>query len=145
MLSYPNVVGIATGYKIRENKVTPEICIWVLVEKKIEEAQLADREVVLEEVEGIKTDVIATGKIEALAYKGRYRPAFPGSSIGHVNITAGTFGCLVQDKKDHDFLILSNNHVLANSNHASIGDPILQPGRYDGGAYPRDVIVVEAL
>jgi hypothetical protein len=28
---------------------------------------------------------------------------------------------------------LSNNHVLANSNNASIGDNALQPGPYDGG------------
>jgi hypothetical protein len=27
------------------------------------------------------------------------------------------------------FYLLSNNHVLANSNNAMIGDPILQPGR----------------
>jgi hypothetical protein len=30
-------------------------------------------------------------------------------------------------------LILSNNHVLANSNAGKEGDPIYQPGRYDGG------------
>jgi hypothetical protein len=35
---------------------------------------------------------------------------------------------------------LSNNHVLANSNDARIGDPILQPGPYDGGSVPGDVI-----
>jgi len=29
--------------------------------------------------------------------------------------------------------ILSNNHVLANSNGASIGDPEYQPGPFDGG------------
>src|SRR5881394_2951421 len=29
--------------------------------------------------------------------------------------------------------ILSNNHVLANSNGATIGDPEYQPGPYDGG------------
>lgn len=30
--------------------------------------------------------------------------------------------------------------MLANSNVASIGDPILQPGSYDGGTVPGDVI-----
>jgi len=30
-------------------------------------------------------------------------------------------------------LILSNNHVLADSNNAKLGDAILQPGPYDGG------------
>lgn len=60
-----------------------------------------------------------------------HRPAFPGISIGHFKTTAGTFGCLVED--DTGIYILSNNHVLANSNAGSIGDPILQPGPADGG------------
>ena len=38
------------------------------------------------------------------------------------------------------YYILSNNHVLANSNMARIGDPVLQPGRYDGGTLPSDMI-----
>lgn len=138
ILKYPNVVGVATGYKIKAGKVTPELCIQVLVEEKIEEKLLA--KVVPKDVEGIKTDVIATGRIEALSLNGKYRPAFPGGSIGHFAITAGTFGCLVQDKKEHDILILSNNHVLANCNNASVGDSILQPGSYDEGTYPMDEI-----
>lgn len=145
ILSYPNVVGVATGYKIKADKVTPDLCMQVLVEKKIKEEVLAESEIVPKDVEGIKTDVIATGRIEvtgrieSLKYTGRYRPAWPGASIGHVNYFAGTFGCLVQDKKDHDFLILSANHVLTNNFQASINDPILQPGRMDGGVYPRDI------
>jgi hypothetical protein len=59
-------------------------------------------------------------------------------SIGHRDITAGTLGCWV--KKNGQFFILSNNHVLANSNAAQIGDPILQPGPYDGGSLPGDHI-----
>ena len=43
------------------------------------------------------------------------------------------FGGLVRDKQSEDTVILSNNHVLANSNNASIGDTILQPGTADGG------------
>jgi hypothetical protein len=37
-------------------------------------------------------------------------------------------------------LILSNNHVLANSNDASPGDAILQPGPVDGGTPATDTI-----
>jgi hypothetical protein len=37
-------------------------------------------------------------------------------------------------------IILSNNHVLANSNAGNPGDPILQPGSYDGGVDPVDRI-----
>ena len=35
---------------------------------------------------------------------------------------------------------MSNNHVLANSNAAALGDPILQPGPFDGGTDPADRI-----
>jgi hypothetical protein len=58
--------------------------------------------------------------------------------VGHYLITAGTLGCWV--RKNNKFYILSNNHVLANSNDATIGDAILQPGPYDGGNNPADKI-----
>lgn len=75
----------------------------------------------------------------------RIRPAMGGFSVGHYRITAGTIGTCCYDLSDFpgipdQFYILSNNHVLANSNNASIGDPILQPGPYDGGQYPQDMI-----
>jgi len=67
------------------------------------------------------------------------RPAPGGVSIGHYRVTnAGTLGCLVQDIKGFTY-ILSNNHVLANSNNAAQRDPVYQPGRYDGGT-PTDEI-----
>lgn len=69
----------------------------------------------------------------------RIRPAFPGISIGHFQVTAGTFGCVVGDDFG-SFFILSNNHVLANSNNCNIGDVILQPGMLDGGHSPNDEI-----
>lgn len=53
----------------------------------------------------------------------------PGGSCGHYLITAGTLGGFVED--DAGRYILSNNHVLANSDDAWIGDPILQPGPLD--------------
>lgn len=52
-----------------------------------------------------------------------------GYSCGHYKITAGTLGGFVEDSKGK--YILSNNHVLANCNEASVGDNILQPGPYD--------------
>jgi hypothetical protein len=63
--------------------------------------------------------------------KSRLRPAPGGCSIGHPQITAGTMGMIV--KKNGAPHILSNNHVLANSNEASMGDQTWQPGKYDGG------------
>jgi hypothetical protein len=39
-------------------------------------------------------------------------------------------------------MILSNNHVLANSNSGAINDCICQPGPYDGGRCPADQVAV---
>ena len=71
----------------------------------------------------------------------RYKPrltARPGGSCGHFRITAGTLGGFVED--DDHFYILSNNHVLANSNSSFNGDPITQPGPSDIVGMNFDVI-----
>jgi hypothetical protein len=65
-------------------------------------------------------------------------PVPTGVSVGHPDITAGTIAARVT--KNSEVFILSNNHVLANINQAAIGDPILQPGTYDGGLNPGDAI-----
>ncbi|HUU45566.1 MAG TPA: hypothetical protein VM118_07495 [Acidobacteriota bacterium] len=60
----------------------------------------------------------------------RYRPVPIGVSVGNnLECACGTIGCVVE--KDGQKYILSNNHVLARSNAASIGEDIVQPGRYD--------------
>ena len=58
------------------------------------------------------------------------RPARPGVSIGHYKGGAGTFGAVVYSTANNEPLILSNNHVLANSTmigdqKAKIGDSIV--------------------
>ncbi len=131
----PNVVGVGVGRKFVRGKETDELSIAVSVIKKLPEASLRMEEIIPKEIEGIKTDVIETGIIYApltpFGRRMRMRPAKGGCSIGHYNITAGTFGCLAR-RKGEEF-ILSNNHVLANEKKGSTGDPILQPGPYDGG------------
>lgn len=39
-------------------------------------------------------------------------------------------------------MLLSNNHVLANENRATVGDPIIQPGPRDGGNLTQDRVAV---
>ena len=46
----------------------------------------------------------------------------------------------MRDRKTGEALLLSNNHVLANSNNAKTGDPIVQPGPTDGGRDPYDTV-----
>ncbi len=47
----------------------------------------------------------------------------------------GTLGALVQDAAGNQY-ILSNNHVLAESDQARAGDTIIQPGLMDGACRP---------
>jgi hypothetical protein len=67
------------------------------------------------------------------------RPVPIGVSTGHPLVTAGTIGCRVKDSVGNIYA-LSNNHVYADENQASIGDNVLQPGRVDGGVDPDDAI-----
>ncbi len=60
------------------------------------------------------------------------RPVPIGVSTGHPAITAGTIGARVKDSLGNVYA-LSNNHVYADENNASLGDSALQPGCYDGG------------
>jgi hypothetical protein len=65
----------------------------------------------------------------------------PGCGVGHGKVKVGTFGCLVHKKGDSDTLyMLSNSHVIANSGLGSPKDPILQPGKEDGGTIAKDSI-----
>ena len=47
----------------------------------------------------------------------------------------GTLGSLIQDSGGHQYL-LSNNHVLARSDHGAAGDAIVQPGLIDNNCTP---------
>ncbi len=73
-------------------------------------------------------------------HRRRNRPVRMGGSIGHHKVTAGTLGCFVRARAGGQTLLLSNNHVLANEDRGRPGDPILQPGAYDRGRNPADMI-----
>jgi len=61
------------------------------------------------------------------------RPVPIGVSTGHLLITAGTICCRVKNIIGSAVFALSNNHVYANVNQASIGDEVIQPGPFDLG------------
>ncbi|MDX1687250.1 MAG: hypothetical protein R3248_04630 [Candidatus Promineifilaceae bacterium] len=141
ILSRPNVVGVGVGYRETAGILTGDVAVIVLVERKVTPAALSTEALVPREVGGLRTDVREVGEIRAQQSRtDRWRPAPGGTSIGHYRISAGTFGCVVRDRATGARLILSNNHVLANSNDAAPGDPIIQPGGADGGVEPQDVI-----
>jgi hypothetical protein len=157
-----NVVGMGIGIKWKDARPTGEPALVVLVTHKCAREELSETDLVPDILADMQTDVLAIGHplagggepaeegIQTLA--GRIRPVKGGFSVGHRDITAGTIGTCVYDilpKAGNEkygtgtpskYYILSNNHVLANSNLASIGDPILQPGPIDGGRNPADRI-----
>jgi hypothetical protein len=155
LLRKANMVAVGIGYKTVGGKKTTTVAIVCSVTEKLPVSNLKAADLIPLSIEGVLTDVIETGIIKALEpVEGvstakeiydrtrRWRPAPGGVSIGHEKITAGTLGCLVE--KGGKKYILSNNHVLANSNEGAIGDAILQPGKYDGGTYPIDRIAALA-
>jgi len=141
ILRKANVVGVGVGFKETEGIKLDELSLKVLVRSKAPVSALSEKDLIPKEVDGIPTDVLAVGDVYAFQnHKGRHRPAMPGISIGHYSITAGTFGAVVRDAATNERLILSNNHVLADSNKGRKGDSIIQPGSADGGRTPQDRI-----
>lgn len=141
-----NIVGIALAEKYEEGFPTARLAVQVMVKKKLPRSIVHDAHVVPPMIGNFPTDVVEVGEIWANAitvsaqavFTGLDRPAKAGDSIGHHLITAGTLGCLVNSSGR--LCILSNNHVLANSNQGSNGDSIIQQGRADGGREPTDRI-----
>jgi hypothetical protein len=144
LLHKKNVVGCGVGYKEIGGVRTDELAVVVSVAEKPPREQLAPRDLVPQSLEGVRTDVRETGILRALQDPtDKWRPAPGGVSCGHVDITAGTLGCLV--RREGQIYILSNNHVLANSNEGQLGDPILQPGPHDGGTLDDQIATLEAF
>ena len=154
LLSLDNVVGVGLGFKETGGVITNQRCIQVFVEQKVGLDLLASASRVPKTVDRRPTDVVAVGTIFAgggphalgsvQSLTGRRRPAMGGDSVGHFAISAGTAGTGCYDSTVDPgipprYYILSNNHVLANSNDASIGAAIYQPGPHDGGG-PSDQI-----
>jgi hypothetical protein len=159
-----NVRGIGVGVKWKNGQPIGEPALLVLVTHKLANEELSEAEMVPAKVGDMQTDVLAIGDpmagdhatldggIQTLAK--RVRPSKGGYSVGHKNITAGTISTCVYDilpggsttPPSHGvgippkFYILSNNHVLANTNAGLLGDAILQPGPFDGGVDPADRI-----
>lgn len=143
LLKKKNVVAVARGEKWTNGKNTGEEALLVFVESKIPKDKLKPDDLVPDEVDGTKTDVVGkSDKIKALGVlTEKKRPVPGGFSCGHQRVTAGTLGGWFIDK-DGEVVGLSNNHVLANENITTIiGQPmgkkispgalIVQPGVYD--------------
>lgn len=82
-------------------------------------------------IEGLTVERRYVGDVVAYAKPGGGGTLQMGTSTGNDNECAsGTLGCVVVKSGTRYFL--SNNHVFARENAASIGERIDAPGRYDG-------------
>src|SRR2546427_5312708 len=143
-----NVIGVGIGKKVVAGEETEDPAVIVFVERKLPEPQLRKKDIVPKTLDEVKTDVVETGRLKAQAAMAggrtrtdRWRPAPGGVSLGHIRITAGTLGGVVRVGGRR--VVLSNNHILANSNAARIGDPILQPGPADSGTRDDTIATLE--
>ncbi len=142
--------GFGISRKVTSGKVLNQLAVTVFVNKKLSlrRLPLSNRIPKVIRIPSERTEDgvlefvtdVREARFSSLEYIARERPARSGISIGHIDITAGTLGGLVVDNFTGETVILSNNHVMANSNQATIGDPVLQPGPVDGGTFPGDHI-----
>jgi hypothetical protein len=141
VIAQPNVVAVGIAEKISSGQPTGRLALAFYVETK--KTRVRPSDLVPVSVPGVVagrdvvTDVIEIGKIVP-EFHIEKTPIEPGFSVGHPNITAGTLGAVIGPADNPR--ILSNSHVLADSGRATIGDPILYPGRDDAGAAPADVV-----
>jgi hypothetical protein len=139
------IQGVGVGERITDGEQLGEVVIKVYVDRKLPKAKLdhpVPPKVCMPGLdEQVRTDVEEIGRMVKEPNTARVRPAVPGFGLGHVKITVGTLGCLVRKKGQKESLyILSNSHVLADEGVGQIGDAIIQPGDFDGGSAPADVL-----
>ncbi|MHA4741310.1 S1 family peptidase [Dyadobacter sp. MSC1_007] len=139
-----NIVALGISEKISNNHGTGELALTFYVEEKIPLSELRAGTAVpamipnaLARNDGVLTDVVVIGKLRPEINVTR-KVIQPGNSIGHVDVSAGTFGAVVTDGKSN--FLLSNSHVLANSGLGKKGDVIVYPGVLDGGVSPADLV-----
>lgn len=143
-----NVVGVGLGDKVAGGHALGQIAVKIYVRRKKPLDEVPDAERIPPYVGGVPTDVEEVGVVRALsdctrARRQHVRPVPGGFSIGHGRVSAGILGALVRDSGRVDNgrrYVLSNNHVLADANEATIGDTIFQPGPLDGGRRPEHAI-----
>lgn len=148
----PNVSSIGVGYKLRDGAPTGEVAIQFTVASKAEPEELramgttpipptitvAGVDVPTDVLQRVyRPDFRVVAQAPVSARKKRIDPVRPGVSVGHVDVSAGTIGCLVYDSSDGTPYVLSNWHVLHGPT-GQIGDDVVQPGVYDDNRIDRN-------
>ena len=138
-----SVVGYSEEYQRRIRNGVEQLTglsvirIYVKAKTKFHWYSRNRREKVPSTIAGFLTDVVEIGDVGMLTgpspspTQGRLSSLLVGCSIGHKDVTAGTYARMVE--LGGEFFALSNNHVLANVNRGVQGDKVYQPGPFDVG------------
>ena len=130
-----NFTGVDVGYLWDGDDRTDQHAVRLHVASKLPLEELDPKEVFPPDIDGVPLDIIE-GPYRVNNAAGSPKERLPimlgGVSIGRLDNGAGTAGAIVIDHRTGRPGILSNWHVMAGA-RASAGDPILQPGRVDGG------------
>lgn len=144
ILTDPNVVGVGISEKVTGDETTGELSVCFYVKKKRAPEKLRGNAMVPPLVfssrdQALFTDVKEIGafRLHATAVA---RPVQSGLSVSHAADPAGTLGAIV--RRANRLFILSSSHVLARCGLAAIGDPVISPGRTDGGQLPGDHVAL---
>jgi hypothetical protein len=151
-----NIVGVGFGYGdpdgagrgLASNVLPGKLGLVVFTVEPLEMSQVTSEMSAIagtSALSSVPITQVPVGVVDAFSHRFRIRPAPGGVSVGHFAITAGTLGCLsvgLNAPRNDRLMVLSNNHVLANSNSANLGDCVCQPGPADGGTCPADQIAI---
>jgi hypothetical protein len=148
LASYPNVIGVAAGFRQQDGAYTEEAAVQVFVSRKHPRRALTGRALIPPAVHGpdgepVRTDVIDAGYMQPIADTATYRPVEGGCSAGTAAVDiAGTLGGWAWDDTDQSTVLLTCNHVLTASDRTVLpaDKSVLQPALLDGGSEPGEVI-----
>ncbi|MPQ44553.1 serine protease [Clostridium tarantellae] len=141
--NFRHVVGVGLGFKTVRGYNTGELCIHVLVTKKVPYCCLNRNDCIPKTYKGIKTDVVEVGFLRTVDLTDKIRPLQGGYAIspqGRKENT-GSIGCIVTSGTFFkDYYILSNNHVLAGNNKFPKGTKIVQPAYTSGPPIQENIV-----
>lgn len=150
ILERPGVTGVDIGYKVVQDETTDIPAIIVSVEKKKNEDELEENQVIPKTFGPFATDVRQEGPYSFTQDTVRYNPLLGGIALSACTQIPlyGTLGAIVQDNASApgtlQLGVLSNWHVLVAGTTSTSPLNVAQPPVGLGGVCPPDTIATVA-
>ena len=130
LMARKGVYKVDVGYRWKDGQMTGEIALRVHVKDKKPADEVANEDLVPDEIEGFPVDVIQSN-IEKHLDTSRHDPIIGGSETRNINVGGvGTLGAVVFDRTNNNQrLALSNFHVfVAGRANGALNEQVNQPG-----------------